>query len=141
DLTPPQFTDLIAYLASLRSGRKPTPGESITDPLTLPRGFTVVPVATGLSGATALEVASDGRVFVSEQTGTLRVVKEGRLLPEPFVRLVVDSTWVRGLLGVTVDAEFPRPPFVYVCSIVPTPYPYHRISRFTASGDTACTGA
>src|SRR5581483_9658741 len=102
ELTPQQFTDLIAYLEGLRTGRKPTPGESITDPLTLPRGFTAVPIANGLTGVTALEVAADGRVFVSEQTGTLRVVKEGRLLAEPFVRLVVDSTWERGLLGVTV---------------------------------------
>jgi putative heme-binding domain-containing protein len=141
DLTPQQFTDLIAYLESLRSGRKPTPGESITEPLTLPAGFTAVPIATGLNGATALEVAADGRVFISEQTGTLRVVKEGRLLPEPFVRLVVDSTWERGLLGVTVDPEFPRQPFVYVCYIVPTPYPHHRISRFTASGDVAVAGS
>jgi putative heme-binding domain-containing protein len=137
DLTPQQFTDLIAYLESLRSGRKPTPGESITDPLTLPRGFSAVPIAAGLTGATALEVAADGRVFVSEQTGTLRVVKEGRLLTEPFVRLVVDSTWERGLLGVTVDPEFPRQPFVYVCHVVPKPYPHHRISRFTAAGDVA----
>jgi putative heme-binding domain-containing protein len=137
DLTPQQFTDLIAYLESLRSGRKPTPGESITEPLTLPAGFTATPVATGLSGATALEVAADGRVFISEQTGTLCVVKDGHLLPEPFVRLVVDSTWERGLLGVTVDPDFPKQPFIYLCYIVPGPHPHHRISRFTASGDVA----
>lgn len=141
DLTPRQFTDLIAYLESLRNGRKPTPGESITDPLTLPPGFTAVPLATGLTGVTALEVAPDGRVFVSEQTGTLRIVKNGHLLPQPFLRLVVDSTWERGLLGVAVDPEFPRQPFVYVCHVVPHPYPHHRISRFTASGDCAVAGS
>jgi glucose/arabinose dehydrogenase len=128
-------------LESLRDGRKPTPSESITDPLTLPPGFKAVPVATGLTGATALEVLPDGRVFVSEQTGTLRVVKDGRLLPQPFVRLAVDSTWERGLLGVTVDPQFPQRPFVYVCYIPPEPYPHHRISRFTASGDTAVAGS
>src|SRR5579871_1797703 len=140
-LTPQQFTDLIAYLESLRDGRKPTPGEGITDPLTLPHGFTAVPIATGLTGATALEVSADGRIFVCEQTGALRVVKEGRLLPEPFVRLVVDSTWERGLLGVTVDPEFPRQPFVYMCQIAPKPYPHHRINRFTAAGDRAVAGS
>jgi putative heme-binding domain-containing protein len=141
ELTAAQFTDLIAYLETLRNGRKPTPGESITDPLTLPPGFMVKPVGTGLTGVTALEVTPDGRVFVSEQTGTLRVVKDGHLLPQPFVRLVVDSTWERGLLGVTVAPEFPRQPFVYVCYVVPKPYPHHRISRFTASGDVAAPGS
>jgi putative heme-binding domain-containing protein len=141
ELAPQQFTDLIAYLETLRDGRKPSPGEGITDPLTLLPGFTAEAVATGLTGATALEVAPDGRVFVSEQTGTLRVVKDGRLLPEPFIRLTVDNTWERGLLGVALNPEFPRQPFVYVCYVVPQPYPHHRISRFTASGDTAVAGS
>jgi glucose/arabinose dehydrogenase len=52
----------------------------------------------------------------------------------------VDSTWERVLLGVTLDPDFPRQPFVYVCYVVPKPYPHHRISRFTASGDVAAPG-
>jgi putative heme-binding domain-containing protein len=136
-MTPGEFTDLIAYLASLRTGRAPTPGEGTTGPLTLPPGFTADVVAAGLTGVTALEVTPDGRIFVSEQTGTLRVVKEGRLLPEPFVKLPVDATWERGLLGVTVAPDFPRTPHVFVCYVAAKPYPHHVISRFTAAGDRA----
>jgi putative heme-binding domain-containing protein len=141
DLTPEQFTDLIAYLETLRPRREPTPGETTSGPLTLPRGFTVTPIATGLTGATALEVAPDGRVFVCEQTGTLRVVKGDRLLPQPVLRLEVDSTWERGLIGVTVDPNFAHNHFVYVCSVSPKPYPHHRISRFTTAGDEAVAGS
>src|SRR5262249_42724934 len=66
-MTAAEFTDLIAYLESLRTGRKPTPGEGVSGTLTLPPGFTAEVVATGLTGATAFEVAADGRIFVCEQ--------------------------------------------------------------------------
>jgi uncharacterized repeat protein (TIGR03806 family) len=76
-------------------------------------------------------------VFLCEQTGTLRVVKDDRLLPEPFVTLPVDSFWERGLIGVCLDPDFPRRPFVYVCYVAAKPYPHHVVSRFTAKGDVA----
>jgi uncharacterized repeat protein (TIGR03806 family) len=103
----------------------------------LPEGFADTTIATGITGATALAVAPDGRVFVCEQTGTLRVVKDDKLLPEPFVTLPVDSFWERGLIGVCLDPDFPRKPFVYVCYVAAKPYPHHVVSRFTAKGDVA----
>jgi putative heme-binding domain-containing protein len=136
-LTAAEFTDLIAYLESLRTGRAPTPGEGVTGPLTLPPGFKAEVVATGLSGATAMEVTSDGRIFVCEQSGALRVIKNGKLLAEPFVSIPVNTSWERGLIGVTVDPDFPKTPHVFVCYIAAKPYPHHVISRFTASGDVA----
>ncbi|HEY1859655.1 MAG TPA: PQQ-dependent sugar dehydrogenase, partial [Gemmataceae bacterium] len=136
-MTPAEFTDLVAYMESLRTGRAPTPGEGSTGTLTLPSGFETEVVATGLTGATALEVAADGRIFACEQTGSLRVVKDGKLLPKPFVKLPVDATWERGLIGVTVAPDFPKTPHVFVCYVAAKPYPHHVISRFTASGDVA----
>jgi glucose/arabinose dehydrogenase len=140
-LTPQQFTDLVAYLETLRAGGKPTPGAGITGPLQLPAGFQVRTIATGLTGCTALEVAPDGRLFVCEQVGRLRLVKDGRLLDRPFLELPVDSTWERGLIGVTTSPDFPKTPHVYVCYVAKEPYPHHRISRFTADGDVAAAGS
>jgi putative heme-binding domain-containing protein len=140
-MTPAEFTDLIAYLESLRTGRRPTPGEGVAGALTLPRGFKAEVVAAGFTGATALEVAADGRVFVCEQTGALRVVKKGKLLAAPFVKLAVDATWERGLIGVTVAPDFPRTPHVFVCYVAARPYPHHVLSRFTADGDVARPGS
>jgi putative heme-binding domain-containing protein len=140
-LTPEQFTDLVVYLETLRPGGKPTPGSTIAGPIKLPEGFRVRTIATGLSGCTAMEVAADGRVFVCEQKGNLRVVKDGKLLDTPFLTLPVDSHWERGLIGVTVDPDFPRVPHIYVCYVAKDPYPHHRISRFTAAGDVAATGS
>ena len=107
----------------------------------LPAGFEQTRVVAGITGATAMEVAPDGRIFVCEQTGALRVVKEGSLLPRPFVTLKVDSFWERGLIGVELDPCFPRRPYVYLCYVTPDPYPHHRISRFTVAGDVAAAGS
>ena len=41
---------------------------------TLPGGFTEQPVVAGLIAPTAMAFAPDGRIFVCEQTGTLRVI-------------------------------------------------------------------
>ena len=94
-------------------------------------------VATGLTGCTAMETTADDRVLICEQTGTLRVVKQGKLLEQPALTLKVDDYWERGLIGVTVDPGFPRSPFVYVCYVPREPYPHHRVSRFTMRGDVA----
>src|SRR5713226_3202624 len=140
-LSPAEFTNLIAYLQTLRTGPQPTPGENAAATLVLAPGFRAQVVATGFSGATALDVVPDGRVFVCEQTGTLRVVKDGKLLAEPFVRLPVDSMWERGLIGVTVSPDFPKAPYVFVCYVAAKPYPHHVVSRFEASGDVAAPGS
>lgn len=135
-LSPQEFTDLITYLETLQSGKGKF-GSGVTGPIQLPSGFEVTTVATGLSGATALEVASDGRVFVCEQDGKLRVIKNNQLLPDPFVTIPVEHNWERGLIGVTVAPDFPDDPYVYVVYVTNKPYTHHRVSRFLAQGDKA----
>ena len=139
-LQPGEFIDLIAYLESLRSGGSKF-GAGTGGPITTPAGFKVSTVATGLTGAVAMETARDGRIFVCEQTGALRVIRNGKLLPTPFVTLSVDSRWERGLIGVTVDPNFDSSPFVYVCYVAKEPYTHHVISRFAANGDIAQAGS
>jgi putative heme-binding domain-containing protein len=139
-LTKGQFADLIAFLETLREPDQPTPGSGSVGPLKLPAGFELTRVVGGLTAVTALAIAPDGRVFVCEQTGALRVVKGGQLLPEPFLTLRVDSQWERGLIGVALDPDFTVNGFVYVNYVAIDPYPHHRISRFTARGDVAAAG-
>jgi uncharacterized repeat protein (TIGR03806 family) len=103
----------------------------------LPDGFASQVVAAGFTGATAMAVAPDGRVFVCEQTGTLRVVKNGALLPAPALRLDVDSQWERGLIGITLDPRFADNGHLYVVYVSPRPFPHHVVSRFTLRGDAA----
>jgi glucose/arabinose dehydrogenase len=112
---------------------------------TLPSGFVETTYASGLSSPTAMEFAPDGRLFVCLQAGNLRVIKNGVLLPTPFVSLTVDSAGERGLLGIAFDPNFATNNFVYVYYTVPgtgsgTPA-HNRVSRFTANGDVAVAGS
>lgn len=102
----------------------------------LPDGFSQQILATNLTGATAMAVAPDGRIFICEQTGTLRLVKNDRLLEQPILTLPVDSSWERGLIGITLDPSFPDAPYIYVCYVSNQPYPHHVVSCWTIDGDT-----
>ncbi|NPC80529.1 hypothetical protein HPC49_20175, partial [Pyxidicoccus fallax] len=50
--------------------------------------------------------APDGRLFVREQAGILRVIQNGVLLSQPFVTVSTDNQGERGLLGVA-NARLP----------------------------------
>jgi glucose/arabinose dehydrogenase len=82
---------------------------------TVPTGFEDSPFAGGLQGPTAMEFAPDGRLFVAEIGGTIRVVDNGTLLGEPFVTIPdVDAEGGRGVQGLTFDPQFSVNHFVYV---------------------------
>jgi putative heme-binding domain-containing protein len=140
-LSPTQLDDLITYLEGLRTSAPATPGSHRTGPIVVPPGFAVNKVAGGLTGATALAVAPDGRVFVCEQTGAVRVVRDEVLLPAPFASLEVDCQWERGLIGVALDPAFATNGHVYLNVVAAAPYPHHRIIRTTARGDVAAPGS
>ncbi len=130
-----EFTDLVAYLETLRPDGNFGAGSNIIGPVALPEGFDLRTIATGLTGATAIEVLPDGRVLVCEQTGSLRIIKDGKLLEQPALMLPVNHEWERGVIGVTIDPNFAASPWVYVCWIGKEPYPHHRVSRFRLEGD------
>src|SRR5271154_4489542 len=108
--------------------------EARLTPTNLPAGFTETLFAGGLSAPTSMAFAPDGRLFVSQQGGELRVIANGQLLPTPFLSLTTDSAGERGLLGVAFDPHFASNHFVYVYYTVPTSPEHNRVSRFTANG-------
>jgi glucose/arabinose dehydrogenase len=105
-----------------------------------PAGFTNVLVASGISNPTAMDFAPDGRIFVAQQDGILRVIKNGKLLPTPFVHLAVHSKGERGLVGIVVDPDFTTNQYIYLYYTLPDGS-RNRISRFTATGDVAVAGS
>jgi glucose/arabinose dehydrogenase len=107
-------------------------GGSRTQPAGFTRNATYI---TGLTAATAFAQAPDGRIFVLEQGGTMRVVKNGALLAAPFLTLSVDSTGERGLLGVAFHPNFVNNNFVYAYYTTASGGTHNRVSRFTANGD------
>jgi glucose/arabinose dehydrogenase len=100
---------------------------------TLPAGFAETRIATGLASPTAMAFAPDGRLFVAQQGGALRVIKNGALLAQPFLTVSVNAAGERGLLGVAFDPNFATNSFVYVYYTTSTAPIHNRLSRFTAS--------
>jgi len=80
---------------------------------------------------TSMEFSPDGRLFVAEQQGSLHVIKDGALLPTPFVTVAVEPTSERGLLGVAFDPNYATNRYVYVYYTAAATQ-RNRVSRFTA---------
>ena len=87
----------------------------------------------GLEAPWSLDFAKDGAIWLTERAGRVRLVRDGKLLPDPALTLnvVTAGGCEDGLLGLAV-----REPYVYLY------YTYrgssgntNRVSRFTIQGD------
>ena len=104
-------------------------------------GFNQVLVANGISNPTVMAFAPDGRLFVAQQNGALRIIENGVLLATPAITLSVNSSGERGLLGIAFDPGFTSNRFLYVYYTATTPSLHNRVSRFTANGDVVVEGS
>lgn len=96
-------------------------------------------IGSGLNGPSGFELAPDGRIFILERAGKIKIFKNGQLLAEPFTDLPSAATGDRGLIGIAFDPEFDTNHYVY--------FYYtgldllNRLVRFDASNDVATSGA
>src|SRR6266545_3542520 len=128
----------------------------------LPSNFQESVVFSGLDRPTAVRFAGDGRVFVAQKNGVIKVFSSlSATTATTFadLRTKVDDYWDRGLLGLALDPNFPTSPYVYVlytydaaigataptwndaCPTPPGPTTdgcvvSGRVSRLTANGNT-----
>ena len=70
-------------------------------------------VAENLEIPWAIAFDPDGRIFVTERVGKLRVIEDGKLNPEP-VKVLNVGIGEGGLLGVALDPNFEENHFVYL---------------------------
>lgn len=73
---------------------------------------------TGLQTVWDIAFAPDGRMFLTERAGRIRVVSpDGRLDPTPWATVTVAEGGAAqgeyGLMGLALDPAFPDPPYVY----------------------------
>src|SRR5918994_7024952 len=111
----------------------------------LPPGFTVTKVAGGLTGGTDLEFAPDGRLFVNNQGGLVRIVKPGGNLTTFYnLSAKVGTDQERGLMEIAFDPKFSKNHYVYLYYTMKatsnTPA-HNRVVRVTAKGDKAVPGS
>jgi glucose/arabinose dehydrogenase len=140
----PRAITLLLFLSSWgcsEVGSRPTPTQQQEEAAMVPPLFTDTKLVDGLDKPTSMAFAPDGRLFICEQAGRLRILQDGRLLPEPFLSVETDSSGERGLLGVAFDPDFPLQPYVYVYYTATRPTVHNRLSRFTASGNRAEPGS
>jgi glucose/arabinose dehydrogenase len=107
---------------------------------TLPQGFVKVQVANNIINPTAMAFSPDGRIFVTQQNGIVKIIKNGSLLTTPFLQLQVQSASERGLIGITLDPNFSQNQYVYLYYTLPDGS-RNRISRFTGNGDVVVAGS
>ncbi len=107
---------------------------------TFPSGFSQVKVAT-IADAMSMSFAPDGRLFICQKSGSVRIIKNGLLLPIPFLTLSVNHDIERGIIGITFDPNFNVNHYLYIYYTAETPNIHNRLSRFTANGDLVLSGS
>src|SRR5215470_11514838 len=84
---------------------------------TLPSGFRDSVVLSGLTNPTVLQFAPDGRIFVGQKNGVIKVFQsltDTNPVTVADLSGEVDDYWDRGLLGLALPPNFPASPYVYV---------------------------
>jgi aldose sugar dehydrogenase len=79
-----------------------------------PADISVETIVHGLDTPWAIAFGPDGRIFVTERTGRIRVVEHGKLRTAPWITLDVATSGEAGLLGLAIDPRFAQNRFVYV---------------------------
>ncbi|MBX3437615.1 MAG: PQQ-dependent sugar dehydrogenase, partial [Planctomycetaceae bacterium] len=100
--------------------------------------FTETVVASGLTGATAMQFSPDGKLFIAEEAGTMEVWDGGvRLQADFFVNSPITTQIVseRGLLGIAFDPDYANNRFIYVYYTTTAADNHNRVSRFTANAE------
>ena len=114
-----------ASAASQAGGQPPFLSEGTTSPdataestqSALRSNFQEATVISGLTFPTAVRFANDGRVFVAEKSGLVKVFSSLSDTTSTIVadlRTAVDDYWDRGLLGMVLDSNFPATPYLYL---------------------------
>ena len=96
-------------------------------------------VADGLSEPTDVAFAPDGRLFVAERGGRVRVVRDGRLRAEPALAIAdIATAGEGGLLGLAFDPRFDQTRHVFALYTAPSPSGgrVFWLARFRETGDT-----
>lgn len=111
----------------------------------LPSGFTARTIATGLVVPVDMAVAPDGRVFVAEKRGRVRI-RRGNGSLTTFLKLGsrVDQTDERGLSGIALDPDFATNGYVYLDytrKATATVGVHNEVIRVTAKGNKAVAGS
>ncbi|HEX8528615.1 MAG TPA: PQQ-dependent sugar dehydrogenase, partial [Cytophagales bacterium] len=98
--------------------------------------FVKVPLAGDFDEPMQIEIAKDGRVFVIERKGALKLYDPETKSVRVIARLDVFSLLEDGLLGMALDPAFDRNGWAYFFYSPAGNVPKQHVSRFTMKGDS-----
>jgi glucose/arabinose dehydrogenase len=99
--------------------------------------FRVETVASGLEIPWAIALPPDGRIFVTERPGRVRVIEEGRLRPEPLATIRdVEPSGESGLMDLSLHPQFADNQLLYLAYAYRGDGQRVRVVRFRESGGT-----
>ena len=114
----PKSGRLAGFLAvSLAAATLTTAATTSTAAAAVPTGFTDTVAIGGLTNPTVAAFAPDGRVFIGEKSGIVKTfdsLADTSATVAVDLRTAVQDFWDRGLLGMTIDPQYPARPYLYV---------------------------
>ncbi|HNY66251.1 MAG TPA: PQQ-dependent sugar dehydrogenase [Deltaproteobacteria bacterium] len=127
--------------------KKPVMGDPVVGPppqkvkdtyVSDPDGFTVETYVGNLEVPWSLVFLPDGSALVTERPGRIRIIRDGKLLEQPYAKMQVADIGEGGLMGLALHPDYPRQPYLY------TMYTYregirlyNRVERLRSTGDKA----
>ena len=108
---------------------------------TYPPNFVEKMIDSSLISPAGMDFAPDGRLFIGQQKGQIRLVKNDTMRTTNVLNIQakVDYNTERGLMGIALDPNFATNGYLYIYYTAKLPTSHNRLSRFTISGDVADT--
>jgi len=131
-------------LSACNRSANPTPDTSASPAVREPLPLLQQPVvpyqvelyAGGINFPVKMAWAPDGRLFVTEKAGSVRVISaDGKLQADPVIQIPTNAEGEQGLLGLAIDPDFENNHYIWAYHTWSDPNqeestPIHRVVRF-----------
>ena len=108
---------------------------------TYPPNFVEKMIDSSLMSPSGMDFAPDGRLFIGQQKGQIRLVKNDTMRTPNVLNIQakVDYNTERGVMGIALDPNFATNGYLYIYYTANSPISHNRLSRFKVTGDVADT--